>query len=58
MAWFQLILENVGTTTFEQRTTILENVGTTTFKQRVTINFYYILSYKKETTQIVIRNKK
>ncbi|ALE39821.1 hypothetical protein LEP1GSC092_2232 [Leptospira interrogans serovar Pyrogenes str. R168] len=43
MAWFQSILENVGTTTFEQR---------------VIINFYYILSYKKETTQIVIRNKK
>ncbi|EMY24831.1 hypothetical protein LEP1GSC115_3787 [Leptospira interrogans serovar Australis str. 200703203] len=42
MAWFQ---------------SILENVGTTTFKQRVIINFYYILSYKKETTQIVIRNK-
>ncbi|WP_017862258.1 hypothetical protein [Leptospira interrogans] len=37
MAWFQLILENVGTTTFEQRTTILENVGTTTFEQRTTI---------------------
>ncbi|ENO71916.1 hypothetical protein LEP1GSC012_2014 [Leptospira interrogans serovar Valbuzzi str. Valbuzzi] len=49
---WELLLSN------KEPQSILENVGTTTFKQRVIINFYYILSYKKETTQIVIRNKK
>ncbi|WP_258218584.1 hypothetical protein [Leptospira interrogans] len=49
MAWFQLILENVGTTTFEQRTTILENVGTTTFEQRTAINLRKCRNYYFQT---------
>ncbi|EMN08627.1 hypothetical protein [Leptospira interrogans] len=45
----QSILENVGTTTFEQRTAILENVGTTTFKQRTAINLRKCRNYYFQT---------
>ncbi|EJP14115.1 hypothetical protein [Leptospira interrogans] len=41
----QSTLENVGTTTFKQRTTILENVGTTTFEQRTAINLRKCRNY-------------